>query len=236
MSPAMTELSPQDRLKKLAAERAVESVAAGMVLGLGTGSTSWFVVERIGELLKSGALRDLVAVPTSKRTEQQARDLGIPIVTLDDHPSLDLAIDGADEVDPNLDLVKGRGGALLREKMVESVAKKLIIVVDESKLVPGLGVSGAMPVEVVQFCWRFNAKRLERLGCEAKLRMIGPEPYVTDNGNYILDLFFAQPLANAQATAAAIASLTGVVDHGLFLGMADEVVVAGASGVSIRTR
>jgi ribose 5-phosphate isomerase A len=232
----MKELSPQDRLKKLAAERAVESVQSGMVLGLGTGSTSWFVVERIGELTKSGALRDIVGVPTSKRTEEQARGLGISIVSLDDHPKLDLAIDGADEVDPRLDLVKGRGGALLREKMVETAADRFIVVVDESKLVEGLGVSGAMPVEVVQFCWKYNAARLERLGCEVKLRMSGPQPYVTDNGNYIIDLFFAEPIADARATAERIASLTGVVEHGLFLGMANEVVIAGHDGVSVRKR
>lgn len=229
-------MNDQDRLKKLAAERAVESVQSGMVLGLGTGSTSWFVVARIGELMKSGELRDIVGIPTSKRTEEQARGLGIPIVTLDDRPELDLAIDGADEVDPNLDLVKGRGGALLREKMVETASKKFIVVVDESKLVPGLGITGAMPVEVVQFCWQYNARRLESLGCDAKLRMSDGRPYVTDNGNFIIDLFFESPIPNASSLAETIASFTGVVEHGLFLGMASEVVVAGTSGVVVRKR
>jgi ribose 5-phosphate isomerase A len=229
-------MNDQDRLKKRAAERAVESVESGMVVGLGTGSTSWFVVERIGELMKAGELRDIVGVPTSKRTEEQARALGIPIVTLDHRPELDLAIDGADEVDPNLDLVKGRGGALLREKMVETAAKQFIVVVDESKLVPGLGVTGAMPVEVVQFCWQYNARRLESLGCGAKLRMSDGRPYVTDNGNFIIDLFFTSPISNATSLAEKIASFTGVVEHGLFLGMASEVVIAGADGVTVRKR
>jgi ribose 5-phosphate isomerase A len=232
----MKELSPQDRLKKLAAERAVESVKSGMKLGLGTGSTAYFVVQRIGELMKAGELADIAGVPTSKRTEEQAKSLGIPIATLDEHPELDLAIDGADEVDPRLNLVKGRGGALLREKMVERAAKRFIVVADESKLVEGLGVTGAMPVEVVQFCWRYNASRLEKLGCEVKLRMNGEQPYITDNLNYILDLFFTEPLRDPSATAEAIADLTGVVEHGLFLGMADEVIVAGGGGISVRTR
>ena len=231
----MKALSPQDQLKKQAAERAVEAVKSGMKLGLGTGSTAWFAVQRIGELLQNGELQDLVGVPTSKRTEEQARALGIPLSTLDEHPALDLAIDGADEVDPNLDLVKGRGGALLREKMVEQAAKRFVVVVDESKLVEGLGVTGAMPVEVVQFCWRYNQARLERLGCEVRLRG-GQEPYVTDNGNYILDCFFPGPMRDPGATAGAIASLSGVVEHGLFLGMADEVIIAGSDGVSSRTR
>lgn len=152
-APALT----QDDLKKLAADKAVEYVRSGMVLGLGTGSTAAFVVAKLGELLKAGQLKDIVGVPTSKRTEEQARQLGIPLSVLDDQPRIDLAIDGADEVDPDLNLVKGRGGALLREKMVEAASKEFVVVADETKLVDGLGGSGlAMPVEVVQFCWKYN--------------------------------------------------------------------------------
>jgi len=133
-----------------------------MVLGLGTGSTAAFAVARIGELLSTGQISNIVGIPTSKRTAEQASSLGIPLSGLDDHPRIDLAIDGADEVDPNLDLVKGRGGALLREKMVEAASEKFIVVIDETKLVDGLGGSGlAMPVEVVQFCWKYNLKRLQ---------------------------------------------------------------------------
>ncbi|MBI2194288.1 MAG: ribose 5-phosphate isomerase A [Planctomycetes bacterium] len=226
----------QDSLKKLAAERAVELVQDGMVLGLGTGSTAKFAVDRIGERLKEGSLKRIVGVPTSQRTAEQAKRLGIPLSTLDDHAFLDLAIDGADEVDPKLNLVKGRGGALLREKMVETAARRFIVIVDESKLVPGLGAGGAMPVDVVQFCWKYTAGRLEKLGCEVKLRMEGNRPFVTDNGNYILDCFFRKPMSDPYQVAASIRSFTGVVDHGLFLDMASQVIVADKDGISVRER
>ncbi|KAJ7568370.1 hypothetical protein O6H91_01G029500 [Diphasiastrum complanatum] len=231
----------QDDLKKLAADKAVEYVQSGMVLGLGTGSTAAFVVSKIGELLKEGKLKDIVGVPTSKRTAEQAAAVGIPLSVLDDHPKIDLAIDGADEVDPELNLVKGRGGALLREKMVEAASAKFVVVVDETKLVDGLGGSGlAMPVEVVQFCWKYNLERLKNLpevaGCEARLRLEGDKPYVTDNSNYIVDLYFKTPIKDARAAANAIASLEGVVDHGLFLDMATAVIIAGTEGVTIKAK
>ncbi|KAG8363781.1 hypothetical protein BUALT_Bualt19G0058000 [Buddleja alternifolia] len=232
----------QDDLKKLAADKAVEYVKSGMVLGLGTGSTAAFVVDKLGALIKSGALTDIVGVPTSKRTQEQAASLGIPLSTLDAHPHLDLAIDGADEVDPNLDLVKGRGGALLREKMVEAASDKFVVVVDDSKLVSGLGGSGlAMPVEVVQFCWNYNLVRLGELfkdeGCEAKLRLDGDgKPYVTDNSNYIVDLYFKTPIKDSSSAGKEIAALEGVVEHGLFLDMATAVIIAGGGGVSVKTK
>ncbi|RID64488.1 hypothetical protein BRARA_E03422 [Brassica rapa] len=232
----------QDDLKKLAAEKAVESIKPGMVLGLGTGSTAAFAVDQIGKLLSSGQLHDIVGIPTSKRTEDQARSLGIPLVALDTHPRIDLAIDGADEVDPNLDLVKGRGGALLREKMVEAVAERFIVVADDTKLVKGLGGSGlAMPVEVVQFCWKFNLVRLRDLfkefGCEAKLRVgEGGEAYVTDNSNFIIDLYFKEPLKDGFAAGREIGKFEGVVEHGLFLGMATSVIIAGKNGVEVMNK
>ncbi|KAH7427737.1 hypothetical protein KP509_10G057400 [Ceratopteris richardii] len=212
-----------------------------MVLGLGTGSTAAFVVAKIGQLLKEGRLKDIVGVPTSKRTAEQAASLGIPLSVLDDHPKIDLAIDGADEVDPDLNLVKGRGGALLREKMVEAASAEFIVVVDETKLVDGLGGSQlAMPVEIVQFCWKYNAERLKNLpelaGCEVKLRMDGEKPYVTDNSNYIVDLYFKTPITDAHAAAKAISSLEGVVDHGLFLDMATAVIIAGANGIIVKNK
>ncbi|KAB2621441.1 ribose-5-phosphate isomerase 3 [Pyrus ussuriensis x Pyrus communis] len=236
--PALT----QDDLKKLAADKAVEYVKSGMVLGLGTGSTAAFVVSKLGELLKSGELKDIVGVPTSKRTEDQARQLGIPLSVLDDHPKIDLAIDGADEVDPNLDLVKGRGGALLREKMVEAASEKFVVVADETKLVTGLGGSGlAMPVEVVQFCWKYNLVRLQELfkeeGVEAKLRIDGDgKPYVTDNFNYIVDLYFQTPIKDGPAAGKEILKFEGVVEHGLFLDMATAVIIAGTDGVDVKTK
>ncbi|KAG0577278.1 hypothetical protein KC19_5G144400 [Ceratodon purpureus] len=236
-----TKTLTQDELKKIAAEKAVEYVKSGMVLGLGTGSTAAFAVAKIGELLKEGKLTDIVGVPTSKRTAEQAAALGIPLSVLDDHPKIDLAIDGADEVDPDLNLVKGRGGALLREKMVEAASAKFVVIVDETKLVKGLGGSGlAMPVEVVQFCWKYNAERLKNLpevaGCEVKLRMEGDKPYVTDNSNYIIDLYFKDPIKDANAAAHAISALEGVVDHGLFLNMASAVIIAGSDGVTVQTK
>lgn len=164
------------------------------------------------------------------------------LVALDTHPRIGLAIDGADEVDPNLDLVKGRGGALLREKMVEAVAEKFIVVADDTKLVKGLGGSGlAMPVEVVQFCWNFNLIRLQDLfkefGCDAKLRIDGDgKPYVTDNSNYIIDLYFKEPLKDGFAAAKEIGKFQGVVEHGLFLGMATSVIIAGKNGVEVMNK
>nr|ABK21962.1 unknown [Picea sitchensis]ABK26732.1 unknown [Picea sitchensis] len=238
-----TSVLTQDQLKKLAAEKAVEYVESGMVLGLGTGSTAAFAVARIGELMKAGELKDIVGVPTSKRTAEQAESLGIPLSVLDEHPKIDLAIDGADEVDPELNLVKGRGGALLREKMVEAASAKFVVIVDESKLVNGLGGSGlAMPVEVVPFCWKYNASRLQSLfqaeGCEAKLRMDGDgdKPYITDNANYIVDLYFKTPIKDSRAAAKAILGFEGVVEHGLFLDMATAVIIAGAEGVRVTTK
>ncbi|KAH7571920.1 hypothetical protein ACOSP7_014819 [Xanthoceras sorbifolium] len=236
--PALT----QDDLKKLAADKAVDYVKSGMVLGLGTGSTAAFVVDKLGHLLKTGQLKDIIGIPTSKRTEEQAKSLNIPLTTLDDHPVLDLAIDGADEVDPDLNLVKGRGGALLREKMVEAASKSFVVVADETKLVTGLGGSKlAMPVEVVQFCWKFNLVRLQdlfkELGCEAKLRVdAAGKPYVTDNFNYIVDLYFETPIRDGVSAGKEIGKLEGVVEHGLFLDMATAVIIAGKSGVEVKTK
>ncbi|XP_057439482.1 probable ribose-5-phosphate isomerase 3, chloroplastic [Lotus japonicus] len=232
----------QDDLKRLAADKAVDYVKSGMVLGLGTGSTAAFVVAKLGELLSSGQLTNIIGVPTSKRTEEQARSLGIPLSVLDDNPRLDLAIDGADEVDPFLNLVKGRGGALLREKMVEAASDKFVVVVDDTKLVSGLGGSGlAMPVEVVQFCWKYNLTRLQELfkeeGVDAKLRLDeSGKPYVTDNSNYIVDLYFKTPIRDANAAGAEISALEGVVEHGLFLNMATSVIIAAKDGVEVKNK
>ncbi|KAJ6380062.1 hypothetical protein OIU76_016672 [Salix suchowensis] len=212
----------QDDLKKLAADKAVDYVKSGMVLGLGTGSTAAFVVAKLGELLKTGELTNIIGVPTSKRTEEQARSLNIPLSILDDHPHIDLAIDGADEVDPLLNLVKGRGGALLREKMVEAASDEFVVVADETKLVDGLGGSKlAMPVE----------------GVEAKLR-VGEDgkPYVTDNFNYIVDLYFENPIKDGYAAGKEISGLEGVVEHGLFLDMATAVIIAGKTGVEVKSK
>ena len=151
----------QDELKKMVGYKAVDDyVTSGMVVGLGTGSTAYFAVERLGMLLKDGTLKDIVAIPTSVRTKEQAEELGIPLVTLDTHSKLDVAIDGADEVDPAFNLVKGGGGALLREKMVEVCAEKFICIVDESKLCDGLGPGFPLPVEITQFCWEHTMRKV----------------------------------------------------------------------------
>ncbi|KAI4357695.1 hypothetical protein L6164_001629 [Bauhinia variegata] len=231
----------QDELKKIAAYKAVEYVESGMVLGLGTGSTAKHAVDRIGELLRQGKLRDIVGIPTSKMTHEQAASLGIPLSDLDSHPVVDLAIDGADEVDPELNLVKGRGGSLLREKMVEGACKKFVVIVDESKLVKYIGGSGlAMPVEIIPFCWKFTADRLQKLfeeaGCVAKLRTFPgkDEPFVTDNRNYIVDLYFKKSIGDLKVASDAILQLAGVVEHGMFLDMATTVIIAGELGVTVK--
>uniref|UniRef100_A0A7S0T664 ribose-5-phosphate isomerase n=1 Tax=Erythrolobus madagascarensis TaxID=708628 RepID=A0A7S0T664_9RHOD len=238
---AVCMMADVEELKKDVGYKSVDDyVTSGMVVGLGTGSTAYFAVERLGQKLKSGELKDIVAIPTSIRTKEQAESLDIPLVTLDTHPVLDVAIDGADEVDDDLNLVKGRGGALLREKMVEVQAKKFIVIVDDSKLVPGLGVSGAMPVEVTPFCYEHTLKRLKDApslaGCDAKLRMDGEKPYVTDNDNYIVDLYFEKPIADANKAAEEMINMVGVVEHGLFLDMTTAVLIAGKNGVEMKTK
>ncbi|KAL8120763.1 putative ribose-5-phosphate isomerase 2 [Apium graveolens] len=233
----------QDELKKIAAYKAVEFVESGMVLGLGTGSTACHAVARIGELLQQGKLKNIVGVPTSKKTHEQAISAGIPLSDLDTYPILDLAIDGADEVDPYLNLVKGRGGSLLREKMVESACKKFVVIVDETKLVKHLGGSGlAMPVEIVPFCWKFMAERLRMMfmdaGCVAKLRRFSEngEPFATDNGNYIIDLYFEKDIGDLKVASDEILRLAGVVEHGMFLDMATTLIVAGELGVTVKNK
>jgi len=232
-----------EELKKVVGYKSVDDyVKSGMKVGLGTGSTAAFAVERLGMKLKDGSLKDIIAVPTSIRTFEQAKELGIPLATLDEVPRLDVAIDGADEVDPNLDVVKGRGGALLREKMVEMASDMFVCIVDDTKMVSGLGGSKlAMPVEIVQFCWKYTLERLRALpevaGCDAKLRMDGDKPYVTDNGNYIVDLYFLKDaIKDANAAAAAINALEGVVEHGLFMNMVDVCIIAGKNGVEVIQR
>jgi len=236
----------QDELKKQVGYQAVDDhVKSGTVIGLGTGSTAAFAVERVGELLKSGVLKDIIAIPTSIATQKQAEALGIPLATLDTHSDLDVAIDGADEVDPDLNLVKGGGGALFREKIVEKCAKKFIVIVDESKICKGLGPGFPIPVEIVPFCHEHTMKVIGALpalaGCEPILRLgkiqnntcDGDKPAVTDNGNYIVDLKFKEPLKDAKAAAAQLKDTVGVVDHGLFIGMTTECIIAGADGIRV---
>lgn len=226
--------SDVDRFKRLAAERAVESIQPGMVVGLGSGSTAAFVVRRLAALRGEGRLRDVVGVPTSVATETLARSLGVPLSTLEEHPGLDLTLDGADEVDPELRLIKGGGGAMLREKIVAQASRRVLIVVDAAKLSPRLGTRWPVPVEVLPFGWRSQALFLEGLGARITRRESKDGvPYQTDQGNFVLDCAFG-PLERPEALAARLESRAGVVGHGLFIGLTSELVVAGPGGVEHR--
>jgi ribose 5-phosphate isomerase A len=215
-----------DELKKAAAEKALELVQDGMLLGLGSGSTAKFFTEGVGRLVAAGM--KLRCVPTSRATAEMAAELGIPIVQEPVGP-IDLAVDGADEVDPLLNLIKGRGGALFREKLVAEAAKRFIVVVDDSKLVKQLGV-GELPVEVLPFLWRTTAERLTALGATLTVRGGEETPYITDNGNLILNLMIEGGIKDPAAFNAALKKTTGVVEHGLFIGLTDTLVVAGPEG------
>jgi len=219
------------RFKQQAAERAVEYVESGMVVGLGEGSTAAFAVRRIAQLLIEGKLRDILGVPCSCKVEVEAHDMGILLTTLEEHPIIDLTIDGADEVDLDLNLIKGGGGALLREKIVAQASRREIIAVDETKLSPALGTHWPVPVEVTRFGWRTQAAYLESLGSQPVLRMKDDgTPFETDQGNLILDCEFG-PIANPVQLASQLSERAGVVAHGLFLGLATEVIVASAEGI-----
>jgi len=222
----------RDQLKRMAALRAIEEVEDGMVVGLGTGSTAAFVVEGLAARVAAG-LR-VVGVPTSERTAAQARRLGIPIATFAEHQRLDLTIDGADEVQlGSLDLIKGLGGALLREKIVAAASNRLIIVVDQEKLVERLGEHTSVPVEVTQFGWQATASALTKLGCLPERRYtIGEQPYVTDGGNFILDCRFG-PLNDPDTAEQQLAMTVGTVENGLFVGRTSVVVVASTTGVEV---
>jgi len=220
-----------DAAKRAAGERAAGLIQGGMVVGLGTGSTAVFATRKLGELLSAGRLRDVVAIPTSKATEEEARRLGIPLVD-DSIPSeIDLTIDGADEVDPALNLIKGGGGALFREKIVAQASRRVVIVVDESKLSPALGTRHALPVEVARFGWKSQERFLAGLGLKPTLRTTSEgETYETDQANWILDCT-SGPIADPASLAAKLAGRAGLVEHGLFCGIASEVIVAGESGI-----
>jgi ribose 5-phosphate isomerase A len=224
--------SDEDQLKIAAAESAVKQVIDGMIVGLGTGSTAKFAVSALGRRVGEG-LR-IVGIPTSERTAAQASALRIPLSNLEENPQLDITIDGADEVeDGNLNLIKGLGGALLREKIIASASKRLVIIVHSDKLVSRLGVHDPVPVEVTPFGWQVTALRLSSLGAKPSLRQ-NPDgqPFRTDGGNYIVDCAF-EGIDSAASLARQLDHVVGVVEHGLFVGLTSEVHVAGAGGVRI---
>lgn len=235
------------RLKQEAARRAADLVQSGMVVGLGEGSTAIWAVRRIGELVQAGRLDNIVGIAASPRMEDEARRVGITITTLSQHPVIDLTIDGADEVDPQLDLIKGGGGALLREKIIAQATRREVIIVDESKLVPALGTTWGVPVEVIPFGWRSQYDYLSRLGAQVTPRLADADLkalsqpaatpdtpldalFHTSQGNIILDCNFG-PIGDPAALAERIKARAGVVEHGLFLGLAQDVIAASAAGI-----
>jgi ribose 5-phosphate isomerase A len=236
MSQVDPATDPQVAFKRAAAVRAVEFVQSGMKLGLGTGSTAIYATRRIGEMLDSGELRDIVAFATSKGTLAEAIRLGIPMLPDDLPCDLDLTIDGADEVDPELNVIKGGGGALLREKIVAQVSRRVVIVVDDTKPSPRLGTHWPVPVEVIPFGWRSQARFLESLGARYTTRQQRDgSQFVTDSGNMILDCHFG-PIADVRGLAAALGARAGIVEHGLFIGLTTDLIVAGAGGIQVTAR
>jgi ribose 5-phosphate isomerase A len=226
-----------DDRKRRAAVRAADFIQDGMVVGLGTGSTVRYLLDEIGARRAAGEWGKIVGVPTSEDTARRARSLGIPIASLADHAIIDLTIDGADEVDPRLDLIKGLGGALMREKIVASVSRDMVVIVDESKIVDRLGTRAPLPVEVDPFAAAVLVPFFERLGADPSLRRDpGGDPYRTDGGNLIFDCRFPAGIEDARALDAALDRRPGVLENGLFIGMARRVVVAGAVDVKVLTR
>jgi len=222
-------------LKAQAAERALHFLDGVRLLGLGTGSTAEHFTKRVGQLRQSGDLSDILTVPTSLETAQLARDWGIPLTTLDEHPELDLTVDGADEVDPELNLIKGLGGALTREKIVAHASRRFVVIVDEGKCVERLGVRGPVPIEVLEFACGPVERAMHAEGATASRRTEDGEIFRTDEGNLILDAAFAGGIDDPRALNGWLNGLPGVVEHGLFLGMADAAVVAAESGVDVRS-
>ena len=216
--------------KRSVGSAAAELIEEGMVIGLGTGSTAAFLLQALAERLKQG-LTIKAAVATSMETSRAAEGLGIPIATLATFPEIDLAIDGADEIDPQLNLIKGAGGALLREKVVAAAARRFVVIADDSKLVARLGTRSPLPVEVIPFALVPVRRQLEALGAVATPRMRNEQLFITDNQNCILDCAFPAGIVDPLELQTRIRAIVGVVEHGLFLNMAQQALVAGRAGL-----
>ncbi|KAA0745821.1 MULTISPECIES: ribose 5-phosphate isomerase A [Bacillus cereus group] len=215
-------------LKQLAGEYAANLVKDGMKVGLGTGSTVYWTIQKLGERVKEGL--SFQAVPTSKETEVLAKQLNISLISLNDIQSLDLTIDGADEIDANLQLIKGGGGALLREKIVATSSKELIIIADESKLVTHLGTF-PLPVEIIPFSWKQTERKIQSLGCQTTLRLKNNETFITDNNNMIIDCIFPHNITNPTNLHTQLKMITGVVETGLFVNMTSKAIIGTKNGI-----
>jgi len=226
-------MATQDEAKRRAAEQAVEMVTDGQIVGLGTGSTSRFATEALGRRVAGGM--HIQGVATSEATAQMARAMGIPILDLNDVSAVDLTIDGADEIDTDFNMIKGGGGALTREKLVALASRRRVYIVDESKLVERLGERWALPVEVLPFAWQHARAKLTALGCEPRLRLRDERPFETDNGNYILDCQF-KGIADPAQTEVDVKLTPGVVECGLFIGLADVLIIGWPDRAEVRER
>jgi ribose 5-phosphate isomerase A len=225
------------KAKEQAGEAALKHISSGMNVGLGTGSTTDYFLIALGREVRAGQLTGIRGVPTSIRSENRAKELGIPVCNLSDVPYLDVAVDGADEVDPKLQLVKGLGGALLREKIIAQAAKKFVVIADGGKKVPRLGTRSPLPVEVTTFAHDAHGLFWKSLGCDPILRKTPDgKTYVTDNGNYIYDCRFPTGIEDPTATEMKLLKHAGIVDTGLFLNIASVVLIASESGVEELTR
>ena len=218
--------------KQIAAEEAVKYIENGMVIGIGTGSTAAYMIQALAQRLREG-LSIVGAVPTSEATAQLAGSLGIPLTDLDAHPQLDLDIDGADEIDGALNLIKGAGGALLREKIVAAASRRFIVIADSSKIARQLGHSFPVPVEIIPFARTPVQLQLQALGAQVRLRQRESQTFYTDSGNIILDCFFPGGISDPPALHASIKSIVGVVESGLFLNMAERAIIGSANGVQV---
>ncbi len=215
--------------KRVAGEKSTEYIKDGMILGLGTGSTAYYMIKKVGELIKNGI--KIKAVATSKSTESLARELKIPLLSIDEVDRIDLAIDGVDEIDNEFNAIKGGGGALFREKIVASLANEVIWIMDESKLVDGIG-EFPLPVEILPYGYKHVIKELQDYSLNPKIRMKEEEIFVTDSGNYIVDLHIGKPM-NINDVYNKVNKITGVLETGLFINMCDRIIIGTSSGAKI---
>lgn len=214
--------------KKIAAEKATEEVKNGMVIGLGTGSTVYYALLKLGEMIREGL--NIIGIPTSEGTEKIAIEQNIPLTTLAKHSAIELTIDGADEVDAHLNLIKGGGAALVREKIIANASKRIVIVVDESKVSQVLGTTFALPVEIIQFGWEATQREVDKICGKSDLRGGIENPLITDNGNYILDCNFTGIL-EPEKVELQLNNIPGVVENGIFVGRADKVIIGTSNGI-----